>query len=285
MTIQEAKKLDLYNYLLESGFSPKKFQSTSILWYLSPFRKENVPSFKLDILKNEWFDFGLQTGGDIVNFVQIFHNVNTSEALKIISQQKSTIPRIYPHSSNKSKIQAIKIISITKIRNSYLKEYIVSRKIPLDLAQLYLHEIHYQVKERNFFALGFENDSGGYELRSRIFKNKTSNSISTIQGNEFENLNVFEGCFDLLSALTKFKQDKPKCTTIVLNSIGNIKNIQGLMSNYKKISLFLDNDDSGRKASQSIQGLHNNVIDNSCIYAGYKDFNDYLVQNTEGTHS
>jgi DNA primase len=49
--------------------------------------------------------------------------------------------------------------------------------------------------------------------------------------------------------------------------------------NYEKIYLFLDNDEAGEKAKkQLIAKFEGRIKDKSKIYAGYKDVNEFLVQ-------
>ena len=47
MNIEEAKSIQLEDYLRRMGFNPVKQQGDSI-WYCSPFREEKTPSFKVD---------------------------------------------------------------------------------------------------------------------------------------------------------------------------------------------------------------------------------------------
>jgi 5S rRNA maturation endonuclease (ribonuclease M5) len=43
-----------------------------------------------------------------------------------------------------------------------------------------LQEVYYQVNSKNFFALGFKNDSNGYELRSKYYKGSLKGSIKDL---------------------------------------------------------------------------------------------------------
>ena len=42
------------------------------MWYSAPYRTERTPSFKVDIAKNVWFDFGMGKGGDIFDLAGAF---------------------------------------------------------------------------------------------------------------------------------------------------------------------------------------------------------------------
>ncbi len=70
-------------------------------------------------------------------------------------------------------------------------------------------------------------------------------------------------------------------TAIILNSTSNLNKVLPSISEYKKVFCYLDNDDTGRKAFEKLNQLHPNVIDKSCIYDGYNDFNDFLVACTK----
>jgi DNA primase len=56
MNIEEAKSIQLEDYLRRMGFNPVKQQGSS-LWYKSPFREEKEPSFKVNPDRNLWYDF------------------------------------------------------------------------------------------------------------------------------------------------------------------------------------------------------------------------------------
>jgi hypothetical protein len=62
------------------------------------------------------------------------------------------------------------IESVSAISDRALEAYVVSRGIPLDLARLHLKEVAYRVGEHGYRALGFPNDSGGFEVRNANFK-------------------------------------------------------------------------------------------------------------------
>ncbi|MDR2887997.1 MAG: hypothetical protein LBV26_08375 [Bacteroidales bacterium] len=56
------------------------------LWYYSPFLEETEPSFKVNPARNEWSDFGLAKGGNILDFVvQQYGTDSVSYVLQIIA--------------------------------------------------------------------------------------------------------------------------------------------------------------------------------------------------------
>ena len=66
MTIEEAKSIRIADYLYSLGYSPVKQQGIN-LWYKSPFREESEASFKVNTEREQWYDFGLGKGGNIIS--------------------------------------------------------------------------------------------------------------------------------------------------------------------------------------------------------------------------
>ena len=111
-----------------------------------------------------------------------------------------------------------------------------------------MREVAYKAKGKQYFAIGFKNDRGGYELRNGLgFKSgKTENGISTIEMNT-DSATVFEGFFDFLAAMQYYGREIPLHTTIILNSCNNVYQAIPLLANRKAVHCFLDNDESSRR--------------------------------------
>ena len=56
MNTNEAKQIRIEEYLHTLGYNPVRRQGDS-LWYKSPFRDEQEPSFKVNMERNLWYDF------------------------------------------------------------------------------------------------------------------------------------------------------------------------------------------------------------------------------------
>jgi hypothetical protein len=201
---------------------------------------------------------------------------------------------------------AITIQKVTGITHPGLLDYLKERRIAQAIAKANCVEVHYTVNNKPYYAIGFENDSQGYELRNRYFKGCTSKDISSkiSRRSEYENENfnsdsnlqsetccLFEGFMDYLSFLTiQEKESQRHIATpspiqtsahshndvIVLNSLANLSKAIDVLSGYKRVSVFLDNDDAGQKAVQELQSICRNVDDRSFVYRGFKDLNEYL---------
>lgn len=93
MTVEQAKSIAIAEYLQSCGITPVRVQGNS-LWYLSPLRTESEPSFKVNQSRNEWYDFGLGKGGDIVSLAMHLHGTDSvAYALNAIGNKPLTSNR------------------------------------------------------------------------------------------------------------------------------------------------------------------------------------------------
>ena len=125
------------------------------------------------------------------------------------------------------------------------------------------------------------NVSGGMELRNRYFKgcsgHKDISAIPFSRDGPAEQCAVFEGFIDYLSALAL--EMIPGCDVVVLNSVSNVNRAISVLSVYRHIECYIDNDVAGETAlSQLVARLGSTVTDRSSLYAGFNDLNDYLVK-------
>jgi hypothetical protein len=147
----------------------------------------------------------------------------------------------------------------------------------------YCQEIRYQVGEKNYYALGFKNNSGGYELRNKYFKGGSSPKDITLIENGAKNLAVFEGFFNFLSYLTlQGKQEVNLTNFLILNSASFFEKSLPRMSEYNRVHLYLDNDRTGQNCSQKALGIdREKFIDERKFYQKHKDLNDWLIYSRQ----
>jgi 5S rRNA maturation endonuclease (ribonuclease M5) len=270
----KARLIPISDYL---GVATDKIE----VWIKSPFNpSEKTASFKIHTKNNVWFDHCLGVGGGIIDLVMMLNNCDFTNALSILSRntplQKST--PIESQNSNATKSQ-MEVKKVQTLQNKALIQYIEKRAINTEVAIKYLCEVYYQNNSKNYFALGFKNDSENYELRNIYFKGCIgSKDITTIKGIGNKELSIFEGFLDFLSALTYFKINEFKSDVIILNSVANKSKINDLLysNEYSKIYLFLDNDNSGYRTKEEFYKANINCIDCSNIYKAHNDFNDFL---------
>lgn len=290
MNIAQAKKIALFDLLAHLGYHPKNTHSNGDVWYLSPFRQEKTPSFKIDIKQNVWYDHGEGVGGNILDFVMRYQHTNITGALDFLgttnmNHQQSSISFTPPPYDlfNQKKEAEPEVLQVKPLFSYPLKNYLKEKRgINLEIAYKYVKEVRYKLDDKEYFAIGFANVSGGWELRNEYFKGCVGQKdISTISEGK-NRVHVFEGFIDFLSSLTVQGSDHAGADVIVLNS-NSMKVPAKEFINHKKYEEmygFFDNDVSGKKALQyfkeELSGCK--VIDCSNLYQGYNDFNDYLMK-------
>ena len=277
MNCTEAKKIPITYYLHTIGITPKDVKNGSA-WYCSPFRQETKPSFKVDRENNIWYDFGTGSGGNILDLVMNLNKTGIPGALLILQKPELSKPDLSFSEQQSSNPANIKIKHLQPLQNRALIEYLNSRKITPAKAANYVQEAYYTVNEKQYFALAFKNDRGGFELRNKYFKGSSSpKAVTTISGHK-QAVNIFEGFIDFLSALEHYHTTKPTGTCIVLNSVSNLETIINSLEQYQQINLYLDNDNAGNQAAETIKTIHQKVKNFSkIIYEDYKDMNEFLT--------
>jgi len=281
MNCKDAKTIDMVDYLQKLGFNGTV--KGSDVWFCAPYRKDPIPSLRVDTTTNRFKDFGGIYKGDLIDLVKLIYNTDVNGALDIISGSGQFNSFSFSQANHEPIIRESKIHikKIQSIQNEALIKYLAFRKIPISVAANYLKEAYYKVdsqKESTFFALAFKNNKSGYELRNRFWKGGTSPKyLTSFLYAGSKQLNLFEGIYDFLSALVYHKTNYPTNTTIVLNSLSFLPDVIPMLANYEKINLYLDNDPAGEEAAERIRSLHPGTVNKAKIlYPGYKDFNEWL---------
>ena len=292
MNCEQANLLDLVDYLHMLGYDPKKITGKDH-WYFSPLRQEKEASFKVNKNKNVWYDHGLGKGGKLVDFATEYYRCNLSEALQKISsfhpqndhQNIIVRPPVHPNNNllneTVSGETAIKVIAAKKpVLDLMLCRYLRHRRIEKSIADKYCYEVLFKVnnKEKNYRAIGFKNNAGGYELRNEYFKACSTPKYVSYLNNRANKIAVFEGFFDFLSYQT-IHQNQPQRLTnyLILNSLSFFEKSILLMEKHKSVHLYLDHDKAGKQCTELVQKRSMKFHDESKLYKGYKDLNDWVM--------
>lgn len=286
MNIQEAKAIRLADYLQSLGYLPVKQQGNS-LWYKSPFRKESEPSFKVNTELNQWFDFGLGKGGNILALVrELYQDDYIPALLERIERQTPNVRSSSFSFRQQPSEPSFQQLEVRELAHPALLRYLQERGIDRDIARNECKELHFTHNGKPYFAIGFENVAGGYEVRNPFFKGCISpKDVSHIQhhGERRDSCCLFEGFMDYLSFLTIRKRKNSQSPNLkgqdymVLNSVFNLGKAMNGLSGYERIHCFFDNDQAGNKACLELQRVFSyRVRDASIHYSGYKDLNDFL---------
>lgn len=290
MTIQEAKQINLADYLQILGYTPVKRQGNS-LWYKSPLREETEASFKVNTELNRWYDFGIGKGGNIIALAsELYRSDNVPYLLERIAKLTPHLQNANhaPSSFGRQSVSEpmYRHLQVTELSSPALLSYLNERGINTELAKRECKELHFENKGKPYFGIGFPNMAGGYEVRNRYFKGCVApKDITHIRqsGEQPTTCYLFEGFMDYLSFLTIRMMNNPQCprlTTqdyVILNSVSNLAKAEGILATYAKIGSFLDNDTAGRKACETLKAkFGERLSDKSIYYREYKDLNDCL---------
>ncbi|MEX1021129.1 MAG: toprim domain-containing protein, partial [Litorilinea sp.] len=268
-----------------------------VIWFVSAFRIEAVPSFNIYVQDNVWFDFGEGKGGNVLDFMMHYDRTDSirealrrleslapAGSLEFAAAAKATSMQSPKKATKQESDPAIELKKVKPLENRALTSYLKKRGVSVETAQLYVQEIYYRYGEKDYFALAFPNQSGGYELRNPYFKGTYGTKDITLlhhaSGNRAEVVTVFEGFIDYLSALTHYGRQEATTPVIVLNSVAMrdraIETIRALAA--RTLHLYLDRDASGQAMAayfrDHLPSL--DIVDHSGLYAGHKDVSEWL---------
>ena len=285
MNIKEIKQIKLQDFLTAMGCKPVKQYGVNLM-YLSPLRTEEHASFKVNTEINQWYDFGIGRGGNIITLAELLYN--SSDVSYLIHQIErnapssvsGSLPTVKPTTPQNS-FEHLQVLPIT---HPALIKYLEERYIDVEMARTVCKELHFDTRGKHYFGIGFPNIAGGYEIRNPFFKGCIApKDISHFYAEEPKKVCfLFEGFMDFLSFMTLRRKENDELKRqdyLVLNSVSNIQKALEPLSHYENIQCFLDNDEAGRKAYQALlMGLKVPVIDSSGLYADCKDLNEFLCR-------
>lgn len=295
--IKEIKSIPLADFLSQLGHEPAARKGTR-LWYRSPLRQEQTPSFKVETTLNCWYDFGLGKGGNIIDLAtELYQSTDLRYLMRCITNSYpvpsvQTVASSFPQRHSASSMEGFDVVPL---EHRALVAYLQERGIPAHIAKAKCKEAHYSVngssrsafgaerRKNSYFAVAFENVSGGWELRNRYFKGcrgrKDISYLPWSRDGPSSECVVFEGFIDYLSALTL--DIISEADAIILNSVVNVNKVVPYLRNYTVINCYLDNDNAGQSALTELTAIYGStVIDRSTLYSEFNDLNDFLVNQS-----
>ncbi|MBF1447309.1 MAG: toprim domain-containing protein [Prevotella nigrescens] len=291
------KRFSIMEYLERKGIKPVRRTPTYAL-YRSPLREETHPSFKVDTEKNLWIDYAEGRGGSIIDLYMRLEGCTLSEAIRHLGRRNAPDTACPHHIENVQYASmqgdskqatpttgARRLTGMSDTLPPYLQEYLTEERcIDLEKAKPFLKCISYEIRGLHYQAIGFANQSGGYELRdSGSFKGTVApKDITPIFTDKAGPVCVFEGFMDFLSFLSMKEEVTSAC--LVMNSVSNVaKAIRYLNDRHlTNVRVFLDNDDAGRMATNDFIRAGFKVEDMSVHYGNFKDLNEYHAHRVRG---
>lgn len=197
MDAKAINKFPIREYLAARGIRPAKDRRYYGLYH-SPLREDRTPSMKVDYDKNLWIDYGTGEGGTLIDLVMRMERCDTGEAMRRLEQwiDGGSISSFIGKNPAPQRPPSIIIERVQPLENPASLDYLMERSIDLSAARAHCSEVHYRVANKFYFAIGFRNDAGGWELRNRYFKGCTSKA-PTIRRSDYPTCLIFEGVYGL----------------------------------------------------------------------------------------
>ena len=310
MNISQAKCIPLVAYLERQGLTPQKSRMGGReLWYHSPIRDgDENPSFKVDTIKNLWFDHGAVKGGTILDLVRELCSCDVRDALQHLdrtglyspglasprmsagnsrgaSRQSEPMSKSQDVAGEKEKSWAFELVSSEPLQHPALLQYLTKRGIDHDIARQYLSEIDFKPPHSvgKYFSLGYPSGDG-FEARNALFKGfvGTGKDLTFHDKPGATRLQVFEGFMDFLSYLSKDRPAQPVGAVLVLNSTNLWRRALPFLDDprFDEVRLYFDNDAAGDAATRALfENAQNTakLADMRSYYEGYEDLNAWLL--------
>ena len=279
------EQISLVDLLQRLGFNPFR-RSGKELFYLSMLRDNDTkPSFAVNEQLNVWYDHGMGRGGTLIDFGQLYWGLSFRDTLQKIRDTCGVTQVILPNDFQKPrrrhavKVPNYQVEHVKELGHNYaITEYLQERGV-WNVAGGLLKEVYYYVEDEKklrkyFFAAGWQNEFGAWEVRNKYFKGCLGHKAITYIPGDPTNLVVFEGYFNYLSWRVLNKQ--ANASVLILNTLSLLHVAMQKAKDFALIELYLDRDQDGYQASvEFIRGC-NQAKDLSGTYKGFNDFNDYL---------
>lgn len=283
--IKEIKSIPLAAFLSRLGHEPAARKGTR-LWYKSPLRQEQTPSFKVDTALNCWYDFGLGRGGNIIDLAtELYQSTDLRYLMRCIanSYPVPSVQTVVSSFLQRHSAPTMERFEVVPLEHRALVAYLQERGIPVHIATANCKEAHYSVNGKPYFAVAFENVSRGWELRNKYFKGcrgcKDISHLPWSRDGPSTECAVVEGFIDYLSALTLGIISG--ADAVILNSVVNVNKAVPYLKGYTAINCYLDNDNAGQTALAELTATYGSaVIDRSTLYSEFNDLNEYLTHQS-----
>ena len=293
MTIAAAKAISIVGFLDRLGFTAVRGKGrANEEWYLSPLRGEKTPSFKVDLDRNRWIDFGERSRtGDLIDFAQAYWGLATvSAALRKIAEVSggAAVTPVSPgvhraRSRGKDDEPRLELLGRTDVRPGRLRDYLQGRGLDPARAGRYLGIATYRdrVTGRRRSGLCWGNIRGGIETRSpggRIVIGPHGISVFTVAPPVRRGVALFEGVWDFL---TYVQIGKPplRAVAVVMNGTGLVAPaIEYVASRHdgEPLDAYLQNDRPGLVALAKLKHALPGIRVCNREYARYADLNDAI---------
>jgi len=264
LSTEEINRRNIIDYLDATGHQPQKITGYTY-WYQTPF------PLLVNKQLNRWKEANDATWYTLSDLCIRTHQGTIGELITLL-----TVPH-KPSRSDTTAEPELGILDLHPIRSFYLLQFLWEHRISLVVAQQYCVEAHYTHQGRPYYAIGFRNDAGGYQLRSRTHRYHTSPQSNTFITHHSKDLILFNDFFDLLTFATFINISNNELPDfLVLQSIDLFKEALPVIDAYPRKHLFLQNNPTGDQLTRITRQRGNSYINHRSLYKGYTGLNQWV---------
>jgi hypothetical protein len=175
-----------------------------------------------------------------------------------------------------SKEPVAELINISPLRSIWLDYWLWQHRIPQIVARKYCYEVHYKTGDKQYAAIGFPNQAGGWHLRNRYHTMSIGKTGPTHLAHGAHQLAVFSDFVDLLTLVSLLGMTNPQLPDLLLldraDGVGPLRQIEVI---YSKVYLFLGTDHKSNRLAEDMLRHSPPCFDQRRLFAGYKSLNDW----------
>lgn len=244
------EQVSLCGLLSRLGHSPAKSSGNEQLYQNVLRSSETRPTLAVNSQLGVWFDRQTKKGGDIIDFGRAYWNgLSSAEVMERISglcsasAAISTAP-VDDHPRRKRRAIKIPYYHVDQILplggNPEIMTYLKTQGI-WEISIGLLKEVYYYVidekrRRKDFFAAGWKNENGGWEVRSRNYSGCLGpKGMTFIRGDE-NSLVLFEEFTDYLS--WKYQYRASNASILVLNAPEFVQAATKRATRFKDVAVF-----------------------------------------------
>jgi len=240
-------EVKLANLLENLGYRPVDNKPDELL-YLNVLGTQLRPSFSVNPTLDAWYDHEKKKGGTILDFYQVYWpelsiKEAIDKAMKLCSHVGKTL------GSNKRKRAAVKLpcYKIDRISplgfndqlRQFLEEKDIWHQVPPIIQEVYYYFLDQKGMKKPFFASGWQNENGGWEVRCwKFYGCLGKKGMSFIEGQDqslmiFPEINSYLLWFGRNTGLAQFPN------VLILNDKCFLGSALSRAKNFSDVQLYL----------------------------------------------
>jgi hypothetical protein len=176
----------------------------------------------------------------------------------------------------KPKEPVTELMEVFPLRSIWLTYWLWQHRIPENVARNYCREVHYKTGEKEFAAIGFPNQAGGWLLRNRYHDTAIGPAGPTHLAHGAQHLTVFTDFIDLLTLVSLVGMANPQLPDLLLLSpTDRVTKLRDIEPIYSRVHLFLRNNGKGNRFTEAALRHNPPCVDQRRLFSGYKSLNDW----------